>query len=65
MMYEIKTSERKYINSEDSSVEVSFQLPGRDWNELLRSSQWKALENFLNQKKSIDIQKHRTTEEDL
>ena len=55
MMYEIKTSERKYINSEDSSVEVSFQLPGRDWNELLRSSQWKALENFLNQKKSIDI----------
>ena len=65
MMYEIKTSERKYINSEDSSVEVSFQLPGRDWNELLRSSQWKALENFLNQKKSIDIQKHRTMQEDL
>lgn len=51
MMYEIKTSERKYINSEDSLVEVSFQLPGRDWNELLRLPQWKALENFLNQKK--------------
>lgn len=38
MMYEISVFERKYINSEDSSVEVSFQLPGRDWNELLQSS---------------------------
>lgn len=54
MMYEISVFERKYINSEDSSVEVSFQLPGRDWNELLQSSQWKGVENFLSQKKSIE-----------
>lgn len=54
MMYEIKTSERKYINSEDSSVKVSFQLPGRDWSELSQLPQWKAVENFLSQKKSIE-----------
>ena len=65
VMYKIKTYEKRYVNSEDSSVEVSFQLPGRDWNELLQSPQWKALENFLNQKKSIDIQKLRTVQEDL
>lgn len=48
-MYEIFITEKKYINLEDSSVVVSFQLPSHDWNELSQSPQWKAVENFLNQ----------------
>lgn len=34
MTHEICVTESKYINSEDSRVEVSFALPGRDWYEL-------------------------------
>ena len=54
-MYEIYITEKKYINSEDSSVKVSFQLTGHDWSELSQSPQWKAVENFLSQKKSTDL----------
>ena len=45
-MHEISITEKKYINSEDSSVEVSFQLTGHDWSELSQSPRWKAVENF-------------------
>lgn len=55
-MYEIFITEKRYINSEDSSVVVSFQLLGHDWSELSQSPQWKAVENFLSQKKSTDNQ---------
>lgn len=50
-MHEINTTENKYVNSEDSLVEVFFSLPGRDWYELSRSRCWKAVESFLRQKK--------------
>lgn len=52
MMHEICVIESKYINSEDSRVEVSFALPGRDWYELSESQCWKAVENFLQRRKS-------------
>lgn len=48
-MYEIFIAEKRYINLEESSVVVFFQLPGHDWSELSQSSQWKAVENFLSQ----------------
>ena len=51
-MYEVETIEKRYINSEDASVTVSFQLPSHDWFELSRSSHWNAVENFLSQKKN-------------
>ena len=63
-MYEIFITEKKYINLEDSSVGVSFQLPGHDWSELSQSPQWKAVENFLSQKKSTDNQTNHTAQED-
>lgn len=46
-MYEISTTKSTYINSEDSRVEVSFSLSGRDWRELSESQCWKAVERFL------------------
>ena len=61
-MYEISITEKKYINSEDSSVVVSFQLLGHDWSELSQSPQWKAVENFLSQKKSTDNQQNTRRE---
>ena len=64
-LYEIFVTEKQYINSEDSLVAVFFQLPGRDWSELSQSPQWKAVENYLNQKKSTDTQTNHTTQEDL
>ena len=54
-MYEIFITEKKYINLEDSSVVVSFQLPSHDWNELSQSPQWKAVENFLSKKGGIAV----------
>lgn len=51
MTHEICVTESKYINSEDSRVEVSFALPGRDWYELSESQCWKAVESFLQQNK--------------
>lgn len=62
-MHEINTTESKYVNSEDSLVEVFFSLPGRDWYELSRSRCWKAVESFLRQKKSTNSQKRRITGE--
>lgn len=50
-MYEVETIEKRYINSEDASVTVSFQLPYHDWCELSRSLHWNAVENFLLTKK--------------
>ena len=61
-MYEIFITEKRYINSEDSSVVVSFQLLGHDWSELSQSPQWKAVENFLSQKKSTDNQQNTRRE---
>ena len=62
-MNEINTTEIKYVNSEDSLVEVSFSLPGRDWYELSRSRCWKAVESFLRRKESTNSQKRRITGE--
>ena len=48
-MCEIFIVEKKYINSEETSVVVLFELPAHDWSELSQSPQWKAVENFLSQ----------------
>lgn len=48
-MREIFIAEKKYINLEEASVVVLFELPDHDWSELSQSPQWKAVENFLNQ----------------
>lgn len=48
-MREIFIAEKKHINSEEASVVVLFELPAHDWSKLSQSSQWKAVENFLNQ----------------
>lgn len=37
---EIVEYEIKYINEEDGLVEVSFQIPCRDWMKLKRSNPW-------------------------
>lgn len=64
MMHEICVTESKYINSEDSRVEVSFSLLGRDWYELSESQCWKAVESFLRRKKNTSIQQCRIVRED-
>lgn len=62
--HEICVTESKYINSEDSRVEVSFALPGRDWYELSESQCWKVVESFLRRKKNTSIQQCRIVRED-
>ena len=37
---EIVEYERKYINEKEGLVEVSFQIPCRDWMILKKSIQW-------------------------
>lgn len=49
-MREIFIAEKKYINLEEASVVVLFELPDHDWSELSQSPQWKAVENFLSKK---------------
>lgn len=48
-MREIFIAEKKYINLEEASVVVLFELPAHDWSELSQSPQWGAVENFLSQ----------------
>lgn len=44
---EIVEYEIKYINEEDGLVEVSFQIPCRDWMKLKRSNPWCLVEKQL------------------
>ena len=55
-MYDICILERNYINSRDSLVQMSVELPGHDWCELSNSPYWTEVENFLSRKKNKDSQ---------
>lgn len=55
-MYDICILERNYINSRDSLVQMSVELPGYDWCELSNSPYWTEVENFLSRKKNKDSQ---------
>lgn len=58
--FEIHEIEKRYINSEDSLIQIRVELPGRDWCELSSLPCWKEVEMFLNQKKNKDTQNLRT-----
>ena len=64
-MYDICILERNYINSRDSLVQMSVELPGHDWCELSNSPYWTEVENFLSRKKNKDSQKLHIAAEGL
>lgn len=62
-VYDICILERNYINSKDSLVQMSFELPGRDWYELSILPCWREVESFLLKKKNkCNLSSHTTKE---
>ena len=53
-MNEIIVQEKKYINSKDSQVLISFCMAGLDWSELQQLPCWKEVEGYLSQKRNLD-----------
>lgn len=64
-VYDICILERKYINSKDSLVQMSFELPDRDWYELSILPCWREVESFLLKKKNKYNPSFHTMEEGL
>ncbi len=53
------------MNEEDFLIEVSFELRGHDWYELLKSPNWKTVEKFLDQKKSDAVISRKSAQRKL
>ena len=54
---EIIETERKYVSEADGLVEVSFQIPCRDWMILKKSIQWHWMEKKLREIRNKYIRK--------
>lgn len=46
-MYEIREHKKQYINQDDATMIVSFQLPFQDWKVLRETESWREVERLL------------------
>ena len=51
-LYDVITTELKYVNQTEPRVEVSFRLPYSDWLLLEKSDGWCQVEKFLEELRS-------------
>ena len=51
-LYDVITTELKYVNQADPRVEVSFRLPYSDWLLLEKSDGWCQVEKILEELRS-------------